>query len=155
MSWLSERKDESGTPGSRLSPYAREAELALERLGFRVDVPLALAAPAYARVLPAAEHAGYHGALREAFDEGTAQPHDTESQLQWLAEHLCLQKPAAQDAWPWWEHAWSDAAAAVHVDPPQRLKPDTTRALIDQLLASPDYPERLADALAVIFTHQK
>lgn len=154
MSWLSERKDESSSSALRLSPYAHQAEIALERLGFRVDVPLTLAAPAYGRVLPIAERVGFHGALRTAFAEGTASPHDSESQLQWLADHLSLRRPSTQDAWPWWERAWCAAAAAAQVEPPSYLDAKAARALIDELLTGPDYPGRLTDALAVAFTKQ-
>lgn len=154
MSWISERTDESRDDAPSKSPYAPEASTALERLGLRPDAPLRLSSAAYSRMLPIAGEAGYHTALRRAFGTGEAKPRDADSQLTWLAQHLRLHEPTPDDPWPWWENAWTTAAAEANVRPPQCLDVRSTRALLDELLTLPDYPSRLADALAVAFKRQ-
>lgn len=154
MSWLSDRPDESRNGVPSPSPYAEAAQMALERLGLQVRAPLRLSSAAYARILPIAESTGYHGALRRAFAEGAARPRDAESQLGWLAGHLCLCRPSAADPWPWWEAAWEAAAATRRLHPPPYLGALARRGLLDELLALPEYPGRLADALVVAFELQ-
>jgi hypothetical protein len=124
---------------------------ALRRLGLDVNGPLRDLRSAFERLLPKATSCGYFAAIRKALVDGELGPGDAESQLQWLADNLRIDRPGVKDAWPWWLLAWEQASASAQLTPPVALGTASRRVLLNELLARPDYKQRLADALAMAF----
>jgi hypothetical protein len=144
----------TSAPTGAHGPYSPLPAEALRRLGIEVDAPLRDLQAAYRRLLPDAAASGYRGALSTALIHGSVTAGDAEDQLRWLAAHLCVERPADDDPWPWWSRAWRQASDIANVPPPVALDEPARRVLLRELLARPDYGQRLVDALAAAFRAQ-
>jgi hypothetical protein len=143
-----------GTDRPTIDAYSEAGPEALLRLGLDVRAPLQSLRPAFDRLLPEASPRGYFGALREAFCRGEVSPGDDDGQLDWLAAHLHLSAPSADDLSLSWRRAWETATGALDRPAPQELCPRARRVLLDELLSRPSYRLRLADALTAALLEQ-